>query len=128
MPSPSLDFQIHGLELMHHYSTITANTLALRLDMQHIWRMVLPEMSYNTPFLSHGLLSVAALHKAHLLPARRDKYLDLAAYHQTRGMEGFRSIFTSSLRSASHPQPSCTLFLLRDGSRMLWSISCRSLS
>uniref|UniRef100_A0A0D2YF76 Zn(2)-C6 fungal-type domain-containing protein n=1 Tax=Fusarium oxysporum (strain Fo5176) TaxID=660025 RepID=A0A0D2YF76_FUSOF len=71
------------------------NTLALRLDMQHIWRMVLPEMSYNTPFLSHGLLSVAALHKAHLLPARRDKYLDLAAYHQTRGMEGFRRIFTS---------------------------------
>ncbi|EWZ48861.1 hypothetical protein FOZG_04333 [Fusarium oxysporum Fo47] len=95
MPSPSLDFQTHGLELMHHYSTITANTLALRLDMQHIWRMVLPEMSYNTPFLSHGLLSVAALHKAHLLPARRDKHLDLAAYHQTRGMEGFRSIFTS---------------------------------
>ncbi|EWZ02776.1 hypothetical protein FOYG_02000 [Fusarium oxysporum NRRL 32931] len=95
MPSPSLDFQTHGLELMHHYSTITANTLALRLDMQHIWRMVLPEMSYNTPFLSHGLLSVAALHKAHLLPARRDKDLDLAAYHQTRGMEGFRSIFTS---------------------------------
>jgi len=80
---------------MHHYSTIAANTLALRLDMQHVWRMVLPEMSYNTPFLSHGLLSVAALHKAHLLPARRDRYLDLAAYHQTRGMEGFRSIFNS---------------------------------
>uniref|UniRef100_A0A0D2YF12 Uncharacterized protein n=1 Tax=Fusarium oxysporum (strain Fo5176) TaxID=660025 RepID=A0A0D2YF12_FUSOF len=95
MPSPSLDFQTHGLELMHHYSTITANTLALRLDMQHIWRIVLPEMSYNTPFLSHGLLSVAALHKAHLLPARRDKYLDLAAYHQTCGMEGFRSLYTS---------------------------------
>ncbi|KAK2687741.1 hypothetical protein QWA68_013450 [Fusarium oxysporum] len=95
MPSPSLDFQTQGLELMHHYSTIAANTLALRLDMQHVWRMVLPEMSYNTPFLSHGLLSVAALHKAHLLPARRDRYLDLAAYHQTRGMEGFRSIFNS---------------------------------
>ncbi|EGU75978.1 hypothetical protein FOXB_13521 [Fusarium oxysporum f. sp. conglutinans Fo5176] len=95
MPSPFLDFQTQGLELMHHYSTIAANTLALRLDMQHVWRMVLPEMSYNTPFLSHGLLSVAALHKAHLLPERSDRYLDLAAYHQTRGMEGFRSIFTS---------------------------------
>ncbi|KAI1010866.1 hypothetical protein LB503_004917 [Fusarium chuoi] len=76
---------------MHHYSTITANTLALRLDMQHIWRMVLPEMSYNTTFLSHGLLSVAALHKAHLLPARRDTYLDLAAYHQTRVIYAFSS-------------------------------------
>jgi hypothetical protein len=95
LPSPPVEFLNHGLELMHHYSTITANTLALRLDMQHVWRMVVPEMSYSTPFLSHGLLSVAALHKAHLLPARRDKYLDLAAYHQTRGMEGFRSIFTS---------------------------------
>ncbi|KAF5531892.1 sterol uptake control 2 [Fusarium phyllophilum] len=95
MQGAPLDFQDHGLELMHHYSTITANTLALRLDMQHIWRMVLPEMSYNAPFLSHRLLSVAALHKAHLLPARRDKYLDLAAYHQTRGMEGFRSVYPS---------------------------------
>ncbi|KAF5581586.1 sterol uptake control 2 [Fusarium pseudoanthophilum] len=88
---------------MHHYSTITANTLALRLDMQHIWRMVLPEMSYNAPFLSHGLLSVAALHKAHLLPARRDKYLDLAAYHQTRGMEGFCGLFISIDENNWHP-------------------------
>ncbi|KAJ9419701.1 hypothetical protein FOXG_07018 [Fusarium oxysporum f. sp. lycopersici 4287] len=103
MPGASLDFQDHGLELMHHYSAITANTLALRLDMQHIWRMVLPEMSYNASFLSHGLLSVAALHKAHLLPARRDKYLDLAAYHQTRGMEGFRSIFSSIGEKNWHP-------------------------
>ncbi|CZR39216.1 uncharacterized protein FPRO_05592 [Fusarium proliferatum ET1] len=102
-PGASLDFQDHGLELMHHYSTITANTLALRLDMQHIWRMVLPEMSYNTPFLSHGILSVAALHKAHLLPARRDKYLDLAAYHQTRGMQGFRSIIHSINERNWHP-------------------------
>ncbi|RBR12023.1 hypothetical protein FVER53590_04363 [Fusarium verticillioides] len=103
LPGASLDFQDHGLELMHHYSTITANSLALRLDMQHIWRMVLPEMSYNAPFLSHGLLSVAALHKAHLLPARRDKYLDLAAYHQTRGMEGFRSGFSSIDEKNWHP-------------------------
>ncbi|KAF5624308.1 sterol uptake control 2 [Fusarium sp. NRRL 25303] len=102
-PGTSLEFQDHGLELMHHYSTITANTLALRLDMQHIWRMVLPEMSYDTPFLSHGLLSVAALHKAHLLPARRDKYLNLAAYHQTRGMHGFRSIFSSIDEKNWHP-------------------------
>ncbi|VTT81585.1 unnamed protein product [Fusarium fujikuroi] len=102
-PGASLDFQDHGLELMHHYSAITANTLALRLDMQHIWRMVLPEMSYNAPFLSHGLLSVAALHKAHLLPARRDTYLDLAAYHQTRGMHGFRSIFSSIDEKNWHP-------------------------
>ncbi|KAF5647018.1 sterol uptake control 2 [Fusarium tjaetaba] len=103
LPGASLDFQDHGLELMHHYSTITANTLALRLDIQHIWRTVLPEMSYYTPFLSHGLLSVGALQKAHLLPARRDRYLDLAAYHQTRGMEGFRSIFPSIGERNWHP-------------------------
>ncbi|KAJ3464882.1 hypothetical protein MRS44_009668 [Fusarium solani] len=95
LPNPSADFLNHGLELMHHYSTVTANTLALRLDMQHVWRMVVPEISYSSPFLSHGLLSVAALHKAHLLPAKRDKYLDIAAYHQTRGMEGFRGIFAN---------------------------------
>ncbi|KAF5587113.1 carbonyl reductase [Fusarium subglutinans] len=65
--------------------------------------MVLPEMSYDVPLLSHSLLSIAALHKAHLLPATRDKYLDLAAYHQTRGMEGFRSIFHNIDERNWHP-------------------------
>ncbi|CCF36956.1 C6 zinc finger protein [Colletotrichum higginsianum] len=80
-----------SMELMHHYSVSTANTLALRSDMQNVWRTVVPEMGYEHPFVLDGILAVAAIHKAHLLPLQREKYLDIAAYYQTRGLGGFRS-------------------------------------
>lgn len=79
------------MELMHHYSTITANTIALRADAQYVWRTVVPEMGYSHPFVTHGLLAVAAVHKAYLVPSQREKYLNVAAYHQTCGLEGFRT-------------------------------------
>ncbi|KAF7617854.1 hypothetical protein F9C07_2281632 [Aspergillus flavus] len=80
-----------GVELMHHYSTVTAETLAIRPDMQNVWRTIVPEMGYQSPFVLHGILAVAAQHKAHLLPGVRDKYLDMAAYHQAIGLKGFRA-------------------------------------
>lgn len=59
--------------------------------MQDCWRTVVPQMGYEYPFVLHGILAVSAIHKAHLLPVQREKYLDMAAYHQTRGLEGFRT-------------------------------------
>ncbi|KAF4451747.1 Sterol regulatory element-binding protein ECM22 [Fusarium austroafricanum] len=38
----------------------------------------------------HGILAIAAAHKAYLLPASRKTYLPLADYHQTLGSEGYR--------------------------------------
>ncbi|KAM0277450.1 hypothetical protein ACHAQH_005816 [Verticillium albo-atrum] len=91
-PRPSIaETWGQGLELMHHYCTVTATSLAFRLDMQHVWRDVIPGMAYATPFLMHGILAVAAMHKAHLVVARRRAYADLAVYHQTAGLEGFRA-------------------------------------
>ncbi|KAI9164181.1 ent-kaurene oxidase [Paramyrothecium foliicola] len=83
------------MELMHHYSVATAETLALRLDMQHVWHVIIPELGYDEQFLSHGILSIAALHKAYLLPVRRTSFLDLAAYHQSRGMAEFRGVLAN---------------------------------
>ncbi|KEZ43327.1 hypothetical protein SAPIO_CDS4775 [Scedosporium apiospermum] len=37
----------------------------------------------------HGILAIAAQHKAHLLPLHRETYVTLAAYHQAHGLEGF---------------------------------------
>ncbi|GAB1207359.1 hypothetical protein APSETT445_006074 [Aspergillus pseudonomiae] len=88
-PPPLPDIWYGGLELMHHYSTVTAETLAIRPDMQNVWRTIVPEMGYQSPFVIHGILAVAAQHKARLLPGIRDKYLDMAAYHQALGLKGF---------------------------------------
>lgn len=83
------------MELMHHYATITADTLAIRPDMRHVWRAVVPQTGYGHPFVTHGILAIAALHKAHLLPASSDKYLNAAAYHQMVGLKGFRAALAS---------------------------------
>ncbi|KAL5592439.1 hypothetical protein FOBRF1_013465 [Fusarium oxysporum] len=94
-PSPlstsGIEFWGHDLELMHHYSISTANSLATRSDMQFVWRVIVVEIGYSCPFVMHGVLAISALHKAHLIPSERDTYLDLAASHQNAGLEGFRA-------------------------------------
>jgi hypothetical protein len=75
---------------MHHFSTSTAETLGIRPELQHVWRVGIPELAYDSPYLMHIILATAASHKAYLLPAQRERYHNLAIYHQTAGIEGFR--------------------------------------
>ncbi|KAM5383406.1 hypothetical protein ACJZ2D_002099 [Fusarium nematophilum] len=93
--SPAVDISDASLELMHHYSTVTADTFAMRPDMRHVWRAVVPETGYRFPFVTRGVLAAAALHKAHLLPGHRNRYLNMAAYHQTLGLKGFRAALSN---------------------------------
>ncbi|OBR09903.1 C6 zinc finger domain-containing protein [Colletotrichum higginsianum IMI 349063] len=90
--APTIELWGHGLELMHHYTLHTANTMSLKPEMQYVWRVAIPEIGYECPFVMHGILAIAALHKAYLLPPERDRYLDLATSHQTAGLEGFRAV------------------------------------
>ncbi|KAF6832934.1 hypothetical protein CPLU01_05883 [Colletotrichum plurivorum] len=89
--APSIEIWGRGLELMHHYTLSTADSLAIRLDIKHLWRVTTVEIGYRCSFVMHGILTMAALHKAYLLPSERDEYLDLAASHQNAGLEGFRA-------------------------------------
>ncbi|KAI3572447.1 hypothetical protein IWW34DRAFT_762328 [Fusarium oxysporum f. sp. albedinis] len=89
-PKPLNTEWSRDLELMHHYSTITCNTLTLREDMQDIWTVIIPKIGYSHPFVMHGLLAISALHKSYLIPSKREIYLEVSAYHQSLGLEGFR--------------------------------------
>ncbi|KAI3572436.1 hypothetical protein IWW34DRAFT_762275 [Fusarium oxysporum f. sp. albedinis] len=91
------------LELMHHYSTCTYKTLALRSDMRYVWKTVIPEEGYNNPFVMHGLLALSAAHKAHLLPSERETYLSVSAYHQSLGLEAFRPLLPEISRDNWKP-------------------------
>jgi hypothetical protein len=68
MPAPTIEFWDRRLELMHHYSLVTVNTLSIRPEMQHVWRITIPEIGYSFPFVMQGILAVAAVHKAYLTP------------------------------------------------------------
>ncbi|KAI0470592.1 hypothetical protein GGR56DRAFT_135788 [Xylariaceae sp. FL0804] len=80
------------LELMHHYCTSTCDTLARREDMRLVWRLVIPQEGYRHAFVMQGILAIAALHRAHLVPSQRRRWLDLSAYYETRGLGVFRSL------------------------------------
>lgn len=79
---------------MHHYCVSTSETLAFREDLRYVWRVIFPQEGYRHPFVMHGLLSLAALHKAFLFPLRRREYLTLGASHHALGLERFRALLS----------------------------------
>lgn len=83
------------LELMHHYCTITSGTLAHQESACHVWRFIFPQEGYAHEFVMHGVLSLAALHKAHLLPSNRHIYLARSAYHHVIGQKDFRALLSN---------------------------------
>ncbi|KAJ3529681.1 hypothetical protein NM208_g9648 [Fusarium decemcellulare] len=83
------------MSLMHHYCTNTAETMATRMDMQNIWRIVIPQQAREHPFVMHGILGLAAIHKAYLFPDQRSIYLDASAHHQSLGLGLFNALLSS---------------------------------
>lgn len=93
--TPSLPNPIpwdRDVELMHHWCTVTVDTLAAGPDLRHLWRAVMPREGYENRFVMHGVLSMSAMHKAYLVPSQLDTYLNLSAHHQVLGSEGFQAI------------------------------------
>ncbi|QPC61320.1 hypothetical protein HYE67_003551 [Fusarium culmorum] len=89
-PFPPHELWARDCELMHHYCTVTAESLSIRKDVTYVWSVAIPRLGYQDPFVMHGILAIAAAHKAYMLPASRKTYLPLADYHQTLGSEGYR--------------------------------------
>ncbi|KAI0490260.1 hypothetical protein F4859DRAFT_508068 [Xylaria cf. heliscus] len=83
---------IRDLELLHHYCTVTSATFSHQEGVRHVWRSVFPREGYMHEFVMHGILSLAALHKAYLLPNKRQTYLAYATHHYAIGQEEFREI------------------------------------
>ncbi|KAG8668964.1 hypothetical protein FPOAC2_08271 [Fusarium poae] len=89
-PFPPHELWARDCELMHHYCTVTAESLSIRKDLTYVWSVAIPRLGYQDPFVMHGILAIAAAHKAYMLPASRKTYLPLVDYHQTLGSEGYR--------------------------------------
>ncbi|KAJ3532861.1 hypothetical protein NM208_g8249 [Fusarium decemcellulare] len=83
------------LELMHHYCTVTSNTMACAEPAKHVWRVIFPQEGYAHEYLMHGILSLAALHKASLMPNRREAYLKQSSFHHSVGQKTFTTLLTN---------------------------------
>jgi hypothetical protein len=96
-PVMNTDDWASDLELMHHYCTLTCSTLTIREDSRHVWRVVLPMEGYSNKYLMHGILALAALHRAYLYPTQREKYIKSTAYHLAAGLNEFRELIASPI-------------------------------
>lgn len=86
---------------MHHFCVSTWKTLQHSKHSEEIWRNTVPRMAAHEEYLMHGLLAVAALHQAHLNPAKARHYYLISTSHQNLAIAGFRaSILTVTRENA----------------------------
>ncbi|KAH6716466.1 hypothetical protein BKA61DRAFT_603196 [Leptodontidium sp. MPI-SDFR-AT-0119] len=77
-PAPAIDaipstksedtYRSHDMALLHHYTTNTSMTITRSSALQHIWQMVIPKLSFSSPYLLHCILALSASHLAQRPP------------------------------------------------------------
>lgn len=76
------------LELMHHYITVTCNTLPTPRHADRVLRDDIPRLAVTFKYLMHQLLAVTSLHVAYLSPDTSKRYLARASQHQSSAING----------------------------------------
>lgn len=79
---------LFALELLHHWTTETSQTLSAEPQVQTMWRQQAPKVGFTTPFVMHAILAVSALHLYRLCPThRKQECLDQAHTHHMAAMQ-----------------------------------------
>ncbi|KAK2877219.1 hypothetical protein FQN49_001343 [Arthroderma sp. PD_2] len=85
---------LDDLELLHHYTTKTYQTLSNNNEHEDIWKNIIPAEAIKHPFLMHGLLALAALHLIECSDPDDEgshrRYSALASKHQNLALAAFR--------------------------------------
>lgn len=72
-------------------------------DSQYMWQNVVVEVGFRHHFLLHGILAVAATHKASVFPSEQEELLLQSASHIEIGLQTFRKCLESPLPILSVP-------------------------
>ena len=82
---------IAHLKLLHHFTTVTAETLAYSPEAAHAYQTYIVKLAFEFPFLLQGVLALSALHLSRVDPAPHKDYLDQAARHHDAALLQFRT-------------------------------------
>lgn len=95
-PSPldaaDSDLRLDHLELLHHFCTVTFETLTPEPSQQQIWQSTVIKLGLSFPFLMQEILAIAALHLAHCKPQSQSRYYMKATELQCQALTGFQAI------------------------------------
>ena len=87
---------------MHHFTTVTAKTLAHEPEVEDIFSCYIPTVAFDNAYLLHALLSLAALHIGRSDPERHNEYLLQARHHHQIALTQFRKEVKSLTESNLH--------------------------
>ncbi|KAF2642019.1 hypothetical protein P280DRAFT_396678 [Massarina eburnea CBS 473.64] len=86
-----MDLQIPQLRLLHHFTTVTARTLAHDPEAEDVLSTYIVKVAFDFPFLLHSILALAALHLGQLHPNFRTEYVLDASRHHHAALTRFRN-------------------------------------
>ncbi|KAJ4360357.1 uncharacterized protein N0V89_000919 [Didymosphaeria variabile] len=89
--SQELLADIAHMRLLHHFTTVTAKTLAHEPEAADIFISYIPKIAFENPFVLHAILSLTALHLSRSESAQRADYLLRARRHHQIALTQFRS-------------------------------------
>lgn len=90
------------LELMHHYTATTYQTLPRAADLQYIWQTEVPKLALSNLFLLHQILAISAHHQSQLRPDRHGHYTICASLHQNKAVTGLRTALARITEDTCH--------------------------
>ena len=88
---------------MHHFTTYTSLATQEVPGHDYLWNIVIPKMSFQHPFLLHGILAVAAMHKRkHATEPQRSDMLDVARDHQQQALSDYIPLLAEITDESCH--------------------------
>jgi hypothetical protein len=82
---------ISQLRLLHHFTTITAGTLAYEPEAADVFSSYFVKVAFDNPYLLQALLAISALHSSRLEPDLRANHLFHAEQHHNAALTQFRA-------------------------------------
>jgi len=78
------------MPLLHHFTISTSLTLSRDPSFQKFWQITVVQLGFTEKILLHGILSVSALHLAHISQGDTRSYFSDAAKHHDIALSGFQ--------------------------------------
>lgn len=101
-PQTQPGLSINDLKLLHFWFVNTSISMTSQ-DSLYLWQNVVVELGFQHHFLLHGILAVAATHKASIFPSERDDLLVQSASHIEIGLRTFRTCLEIPLPATCVP-------------------------
>jgi hypothetical protein len=84
-------FQLDDIALHHHWTLHTSLTISGESHFAGIWQNIIPEIGFRYSFVTHSVISLAALHMAQTRsPREKPGLVARAAEHYNVALRGFR--------------------------------------